>query len=94
MLTVSAGALTATAGAAAAGGVKRLRRCADTRSWCSRGRSAVFGDHVHSRDGKAVLSQHLLCCPVRFTSWPTYALRSALLVVILKILPVLSSATV
>jgi hypothetical protein len=34
----------------------RLRRRTDTRSRGSRGRSAVFGDHVHFRDGKAVLS--------------------------------------
>lgn len=32
--------------------------------------------------------------PLSLTSWPTYALRSVLLVVILNILPVLSSATV
>src|SRR6202011_5955853 len=40
------------------------------------------------------LTAPLALCPTSFTSWPRCGLRSTLLVVILKIWPVLSSATV
>ena len=49
---------------------------------------------MFSSETAMLFSAALAFCPMSFTSWPTCGLRSALLVVILKVWPVLSSATV
>jgi hypothetical protein len=99
-LTVSAGVVTVAAGAAAAGAaaaaggvlivsVGALMVAAGTAAAAVQCTEIMFSS-VTARLFSAVPA----LCPVRFTSWPTYALRSALLVVILNVLPVESSATV
>jgi hypothetical protein len=93
VLTVSAGVLTVAAGVAAAGGALTVSAGALT---AAAGAAAAAEQCVEIMCNAltAMLFSAVPFCAVRFTSWPTYALRSVPLVVILKILPVLSSATV
>jgi hypothetical protein len=93
VLTVSAGVLTVAAGAVAAGGVLPVSAGALTAA-AGTAAAAVQWVEIMFNALTAMLFSAVPFCAVRFTSWPTYALRSVPLVVILKILPVLSSATV
>jgi len=91
-MAVSEGALTVAAGAAAggmvivsAGALILAAGVAAAAVQCSE----IMFTSVTARLFSAVAS----LVPLSLTSWPRYALRSALLVVILKILPVSSSPT-
>jgi hypothetical protein len=98
VLTLSEGVLTAAAGAAAigaaaAGGVLTFSEGVPTAA-AGAAAAAVQCSEIMFSSVTATLLSELAFCPVSFTSWPTCGLRSALLVVILKTWPVLSSATV
>jgi hypothetical protein len=99
MLAVSEGVLTgAVGGAAGAAGMLAvsegvLTGAVDAAAGAQR--SEIMFSSVTSRLSPAAPELATLAlCPMRVTSWPRCALRSTLLVVILKMWPVLSSATV
>lgn len=95
VLIVSAGVLTVAAGAAAAaGGMLTVSEDVLTLAAVAAADAAQCSEIMFTSVTARLFSAVAALCPMRFTSWPRWALRSALLVVILKILPVLSSATV
>jgi hypothetical protein len=100
VLTVPAGAAAAAAGvisvsaggvASAAGVVAVAAGAAAAAAQCS---EIMFSSVTVKLSSAAAELAPLALCPVRVTSWLRCGLRSTLLVVILKMWPVLSSATV
>lgn len=92
-LTVASGASAAGATAGAAGGVLTVSEGVLTVA-AGAAAAAEQCSEIMFSSVTAMEFSALPLRPVRLTSWSTYALRSLLLVVILKILPVEFSATV
>jgi hypothetical protein len=98
-VTVSEGALTVAAGAAAvgaaaAGGVPTVSESVLTVAAGAAAAAVQTSEIMFSSVTATLFSAAPAFCPMSFTSWPTCGLRSAVLLVILKIWPVVSSATV
>jgi hypothetical protein len=93
-LTVASGAAALGAAAtAAAGGVLTVSAGELTVAAGAAAAAVQCSEIMFSSVTARVFSAVPALCPMRFTSWPRYALRS-LLVVMLRILPVEFSATV
>ena len=88
------GVLAVSTGAAAAGGVLTFSEGVPTVAAGAAAAAVQCSEIMFSSVTATLFSAAPAFFPMSFTSWPTCGLRSALLIVILKIWPVLSSATV